>query len=335
MYSNWPGGGELIASILAIGNAAPRFQMTNHRGAQGIDDNWMNMVTILCVLVVTFMLPAWPAFAQDVVLYDGPQVQIMPSTAVPAEVSAQQRQGQQPQDQQPAPGDNKITIPAGTRLSLALYRPLSFKHTRPGDSVNLQFVFPVTNGNRMVIPPGTYVQGVIDQITRHDRYYEVLAIRLRSADVIFATGYIVTISGPLDVTPTYGKLAAPDSPRTSQAPVMAAAGGANTPTLPPLPPLPHIGPSPGVLIGVGVGIAAAGTVTALVLYHHRDFVMEAGTPVEITLASPLVLDESSVSAAVQQFSKAPPEIVKPARRMRTCWTTGTPDYPSTPYPCPY
>src|SRR5258708_1064245 len=87
MYSNWPGGGELIASILAIGNAAPRFQMTNHRGAQGIDDNWMNMVTILCVLVVTFMLPAWPAFAQDVVLYDGPQVQIMPPTAVLAEVT--------------------------------------------------------------------------------------------------------------------------------------------------------------------------------------------------------------------------------------------------------
>src|SRR5260370_1235745 len=204
MYSNWPRGGELIASILAIGNAAPRFQMTNHRGAQGINDNRMNMVTILCVLVVTFMLPAWPAFAQDVVLYDDAQVEILPSPAVLAQVTTQQPQVQQPQDQQPAPGDNKITIPAGTRLSLALYRPLSFTHTRPGDSVHLHFVFPVTNGNRIVIPPGTYVQGIIDEITRYDRRYEVLAIRLRSADVIFTTGYIVQISGPPAVPPTYG-----------------------------------------------------------------------------------------------------------------------------------
>jgi hypothetical protein len=270
---------------------------------------------------------AWPAAAQD----DNPRVEIVPAPAVLAQVTQPVHETQDSQNQQPLPSDEKITVPAGTQLSLALVRSLSFKHTKPGDSVNLQFVFPVTSGNRMVIPPGTYVQGIIDQVTEHDRRYGLLAMRLRSAQVIFSTGYIVTISAPVDVHPTYGKLTAPDSPRTGQAPVMAAVGATPTPTLPPL---PHLGPSTGELIAIGVGLAAASTVTTLVVYYNRDFLMEAGTPVDITLSAPLELQASSVTAAVQQFSQAPPEIVPPSRRMRTCWTPGTPEYPSTPYPCP-
>jgi hypothetical protein len=276
-----------------------------------------------------------PGAAQD----DDAQVHIVPaaSLAAPAtqvtqpDASRQDRKDND-QEQQPAP-DEKITVPAGTRLSLALVRSLSLKHTRPGDNINLQFIFPVTAGNRMIIPPGTYLQGVIDQVMDRDRSYEVMSMRLRSADVIFATGYTVSIPGPLDVNPTYGKLARRLSPRTpGQVPVMADTGG---PTLPPLPPLPHVGPSIGAMIGISLGIAAAATVGVLIAYHNHDFLMEAGTPVEIILSAPLVLDANSANQAVRQFANAPPEIVRPPRRMRTCWTTGTPDYPSTPYPCPY
>src|SRR5215470_4381099 len=276
-----------------------------------------------CAFLAMMVLIGWPAGAQS----DAPHVEIMPARwAV-----AQQQQVQVPQSQQPPAEESEISIPAGTRLSLALFRSISFKHTKSGDPVHLQVVFPVTVGNRMVIPPGTYVQGVVDAIKRGNRRYEVLAMRLRWADIIFATGYTVSISGPLDVDPTYGALSRP-APRSKQVPVMADTG---PPQLPPLPPLPSLGPSPAVITGIVFGTLAAATVGAVIWYHNRDFLMEAGTPVEIILTSPLVLDEGSVTAAVKQFSAAPPEIVPPPRRMRTCWTTGTPDYPSTPYPCPY
>jgi hypothetical protein len=274
-----------------------------------------------------------PGVAQD----DDAQVHIVPvaSLAAPATQAAQpdaSRDDSKSPEEQAAP-DEQITLPPGTRLSLALVRSLSLKHTKPGDNVNLQFIFPVTAGQRMVIPPGTYLQGAIDQVMERDRAYELMSLKLRSADVIFTTGYAVSIPGPLDVNPTYGKLARRHAPKTpGQVPVMAATGD---PTLPPLPPLPHLGPSMGELIGIGLGVAAAAATVGFIAYHNRDFLMEAGTPVEITLSAPLVLDANQVNEAVRQFANAPPQIVPPPRKMRTCWTASTPDFPSTPYPCPY
>src|SRR5262249_17070333 len=98
-------------------------------------------------------------------------------------------------------------------------------------------------------------------------------------------------------------------------------------------PVPHM-PSFGKIFGITVGVMAAVAVVALVVHSNRDFFMEAGTPVELTINSPVVLDDSGVTAAVQQFSKVPPQIVRAPRRMGTWWTTATDDYPSTPYPCP-
>ena len=57
-------------------------------------------------------------------------------------------------------------IPAGTKLPLGLLRPLRVK---PGQDVYLQITFPVTVGSQMLIPPGAYVQGIVQQIVKKDR----------------------------------------------------------------------------------------------------------------------------------------------------------------------
>lgn len=302
--------------------------MTNHAGTAGSRDGAISLQAsstriFWVLLAITLILVASPAMAQD----DDPQVHIVPASVTETMQPFTSELQSSGQDQEAAANDDKITVPAGTRFSLALAQAISAKHTRPGASINLQFVFPVVVGNRMVIPPGTYVQGVVDEITRKDRRYEVLAMKLRSANLIFSTGYTVSIPESVDVHPTYGALALPDSPHTTPPPVMAAAGA--TPDFP----APHM-PSFGKIVGITFGAAAAVTVVALVVHSNRDFFMEAGTPVEFLVNSPLVLDQSSVSAAVEQFSKMPPHIVRPPRRMRTCWTTETDNYPSTPYPCP-
>jgi hypothetical protein len=303
--------------------------MTNHAGTAGASCDGGVFLQASCTaiswsLFAALILMTSSAMAQD----DNPQVHIVPvSFAVTETAQPSASEVQSSQEQQSAANDAKITVPAGTRFSLAVAQAISFKHTRPGDRINLQVIFPVAVGNRMVIPPGTYVQGIVDEITRKDRRYEVLAMKLRSANLIFSTGYTVLIPESVDVHPTYGRLAPPDSPNTTRPPVMAAVGG--TPDFP----VPHM-PSFGKIVGIMVGAMAAVTVVALVIHSNRDVYMEAGTPVELLINSPLVLDESSVSAAVQQFSKVPPHIVRPSRRMRTCWTTATDNYPSTPYPCP-
>src|SRR5215472_1632384 len=314
--------------------------MIHHRQAAGVN-RWRQVLPENSpIKIVSSFLPGLlllsfiPGAAQD----DDAAVHVVPvassSWAAPAsQATSPDASPQDPKRQDQQVTDETITLPPGTRLLLALVRSLSIKHTKAGDIVNLQFIFPVTAGQRMVIPPGAYLQGQIDQVMERDRAYELMSVKLRSADVIFATGYTVSIPGPLDVNPTYGKLARRRSPKVpGQVPVLAATGD---PTLPPLPPLPHVGPSMGEILGISLGIAAAATVGFVVAYHNHDYLMEAGTPVEITLSAPLVLDAGQVSAAIQQFANVPPQIVPPPRKMRTCWTTGTPDYPSTPYPCPY
>jgi type IV secretion system protein VirB10 len=308
--------------------------MTNHQGSERADRRGMMSSRIsqarnICGFLATLALAAGLSVAQSD--GDDPQVQIVPVVRRAGQATQPNRpaQNSQSRDQEPTSTDFGLTVPAGTRLPLALARSISFKHTRPGDEVNLQLVFPVVVGGRMVIPPGTYVQGVIEEITRHNRAYEVLSMRLSWANVIFSTGYTVSIPGPLEVNPTYGKLAPPDSPNAGPVPVMAA----TPPAPPPLPPLPNLGSTAVKITAIVFGSLAAVAVTTVVLYHNRDFLMEAGTPVEIELSSPLDLDENNVAAAVEQFSKAPPELVRPPRGRRTCWTSD-PNYPPTPYPCP-
>ena len=61
-----------------------------------------------------------------------------------------------------------ITIPVGTRIPLALASPITSK-ARPGDAVRAVTGFPVTVGTQLAIPVGTYVEGVIDKVTKGGR----------------------------------------------------------------------------------------------------------------------------------------------------------------------
>jgi hypothetical protein len=253
--------------------------------------------------------------------------------------NAQAAQPSTPQSQQTPPAAAMtITLPAGTKLPLGLVRPLSVKHAKPGDNAYLQVTFPVTVGSQMVIPPGAYVQGVIDKIVKRDRARELLEFEMRSGSLIFSTGYTVNIAGTVDVAPGTAELRPPASgaPGPGQdVPAMSAVG--TTPALPPLPPLPSMGNGArNAMIGLGAA-AAVGTTVAVVLANRgSDIEMAAGTPLVIVLSAPLELDRESVLAAVRQYSgqvaNAQPPIVQPPVKPRICHDPGTPGTPDTVIP---
>jgi hypothetical protein len=117
-----------------------------------------------------------------------PQDQAAPSQpqAVPAQTQppALQPQMSQPQvtlpqvssSQAAQPANPVFMLPPGTKLPLGLLRPLRVK---TGRDVYLQITFPVTVGSEMVIPPGTYIQGVLDKIIRRDRRRGMLEFSIR------------------------------------------------------------------------------------------------------------------------------------------------------------
>src|ERR1700758_3050806 len=61
------------------------------------------------------------------------------------------------------------TIPAGTKVPLALKQAISTKTAKEGDAVYCETTFPVVQDGHMLIPAGTYVQGKISHIQRAGR----------------------------------------------------------------------------------------------------------------------------------------------------------------------
>jgi len=254
---------------------------------------------------------------------------------------ASQQQGPQPQTMQPQsqmpqgyptqPGQPSFMLPPGTKLPLGLLRPLRVK---PGRDVYLQITFPVTIGNQMLVPPGTYIQGVVEKIVRKDRRHDALEFTIRSASMIFLNGYTVPITGTVRVaTANAASLSpGPGNSRGRPVPALAAVGGVAPPALPPLPPLPDIGKTARTAM-IAIGVVGAVAITAgLVIAANRDPEIEVGTPLEIVLPAPMFLDAGRVMAALQQFNQqasyAPVQIVQPPVKPKICYDSGslgTPD----------
>ena len=280
--------------------------------------------------------------------YEDEPVTIIPKapavTAQAADAGTQQTPATPPSAQS-QPVSSIFLLPPGTTLPLGLVRPLSLKSSSAkGAGVYLQVTFPVTIGGRMVVPPGAYVQGTIETLKTNRGSNPDLEFELRSASLIFSTGYTVPLTGTVHMVHNNARLMPPDEPSSEQtavdippstsnipSPAMSAVGSTPTP-----PPLPSLGNGPrNAIIAVGaVATAAVIGLTVFAIHHRNDVYLDAGTPLEIILAEPLKLDAGSVTTAVQQYSAqmatAPPEIVKPPIRM--CYDPGSPGTPDTVIP---
>jgi hypothetical protein len=66
-----------------------------------------------------------------------------------------------PEARAPRPPQGDVTVPAGTRIALALRNSVDTKHSREGDRIYLETIYPVAADGRMVIPAGSFVNGTI------------------------------------------------------------------------------------------------------------------------------------------------------------------------------
>jgi hypothetical protein len=94
-----------------------------------------------------------------------------------------------------------VTVPAGTKLLMQLRSGVNTKTAKPGDGVYLETNFPVSIENVMAIPPGTYVQGVIDNVKRSGRIKGRAEVLFHFTTLIFPSGYTISVPGSVNDVP--------------------------------------------------------------------------------------------------------------------------------------
>lgn len=62
---------------------------------------------------------------------------------------------------EPPPEPAEFVITAGTRIPLSLRNAVDTRHSREGDHIYLQTTIPISNGDRVVIPQGSFVNGTL------------------------------------------------------------------------------------------------------------------------------------------------------------------------------
>jgi len=199
---------------------------------------------------------------------------------------------------------SELTIPAGTKVPVALKHSLSSKGTREGDGVYAETTFPVVANGRVLIPAGTFVQGRVSHIQRGGRIKGRAEVLMHFTTLIYPSGYTVLLPGAVENAPGAEKSSVKDEEGTirsdsqtgqkvgtvaSTAGTGAVVGGLSN-------------GGKGALIGAGVG-GAVGTAIAL-LTRGNDVKLDAGTTLEIMIQRDVPLDASRVPTTTRAYSSS-------------------------------
>lgn len=234
---------------------------------------------------------------------------------------------QQPATQQPEPvaapaqqasETRSIEVPAGTKVLLSLRSAIHTKTAKPGDAVYLSSNFPVVVGNRVVIPTGVYVQGVIDSVVRPGRVKGRAAVRMHFTSMIFPNGTVVNIPGVVSGLPGSAGPSVQKEGEIQQSSGKGKDAGTVARTTIGGATIGTIGGAAAGRPGLGAGIggaagAAAGLVSTL-FARGNDVVLNIGQGVEMVLERPLIITNANLSGprfAGHGAPVSPPHLERP------------------------
>ncbi|HXY48084.1 MAG TPA: hypothetical protein VEI01_01445 [Terriglobales bacterium] len=190
-----------------------------------------------------------------------------------------------------------VVIPAGTQVPLSLRQAISTKTAKEGDPVYAETTFPVVVDNRILVPAGTYVQGMISHIQRGGHIKGRAELLIHFTSLIYPNGYTLVLPGAVENVPGAEKSTVKGSEGTIQqdgqagqkvgtaaktAGTGAAIGGITD---------GWKGAGIGAGIGAGVG-AAIGMLT-----RGSDVRLEPGTSVEMVIQREVALDAARAQLA--------------------------------------
>jgi len=234
---------------------------------------------------------------------------------------------------QPPPQKKTYIVPSGTKVLLQLRSGINTRSARAGDGVYLASTFPVVVGNKVMIPAGVYVQGVVDRVERAGRVKGKAQLDMHFTSIIFPNGSVVEIPGMVNSLPGARKQQVKDDGEGTieqdsdkgrnagkTAEIAIPTGG----TVGSIGGLGAGHPIEGGVAGIGAGLATVGIVSLFT--RGADVNIETGTQVEMVLQRPLYLEDENLAgigtlggaAALVPSANQPRPIDKPNRARVLC-----------------
>ena len=195
-----------------------------------------------------------------------------------------------PQQQPNVDPSSDYNVPSGTKIPLRLMQGITSKTAKEGDPVYAQTSFPVTQNNRIVIPEGTYVQGVVLRVVRPGRVKGRAELQMSFTSMIFPNGYTVLLPGAVEGVPgsqtmntkgSEGTIQG-DSSKGKDAATIAKTTAAGA----------GIGAIAGSGKGAGIGAASGGALwlATVLLTRGPEIQLDPGASVEMVLERELNLE---------------------------------------------
>jgi hypothetical protein len=197
-------------------------------------------------------------------------------------------------------------VEPGTMILLNMINSVSTKQAMVGDRIYLETAFPVTSGNRIVIPQGSWVTGTVSAVKRPGRVKGRGELQVRFDALTLPNGVsrnfrsdLGALDGRADET-LKREQSKVQGPGNKAGDAGTVANTAATGTV--------IGSGVGAAAGnigrgagIGVGAGAAAALVGILTTRGPDATLTKGSVVEMTLDRPLVFADADLN-----FTNAPP-----------------------------
>jgi hypothetical protein len=214
-------------------------------------------------------------------------------TALPAQIAPpMQVANPAPAETTVAADESRIIVPAETMIPLILENTINTKSAYVGQAIYCESIFPITVGNRIIIPKGTSIRGTVTQVVRPGHVKGRAQLGLRFDELILPNGTTVQLRATLSgfgsagndkFKPSEGKIEGGGSKgKDTETVARTTIPGAEIGTI--------VGAAKGApLEGLGIGSAVGAATGAILVLATRgkDVVLPHGTSLELKLTQPI------------------------------------------------
>jgi len=213
-----------------------------------------------------------------------------------------------------APAGSALEVPVATTIPLRLMNTINSRTAQPGQALYCETIFPITAGNRIVIPRGSSVKGSITQVIRPKRgKHKQAQMGLRFETLILPNGSTFPLRATLSgfgtagnegFQPKEGKIEGASTKGGDAGKVAeTTVTGAELGTI--------VGAANGsVWKGLGIGslVGAGSGLVWILASRGREIVLPSGTNFDLRLSAPLTISRDDLDApSAYDQGQAPPQ----------------------------